>query len=613
MSDQLTRNFKIESIRADEKQEGFWATLSTEYAVPRGYGNEILLHDPNSLDLSRAPFPLVISHNTDELNIGVVEQVEIIGRKLKGFIRLGKSSRAAEILKDIKAGILTGLSIGYHILESYREGDDLYASKWAIHEVSLVSVGADPNAGIGRSFKNSYGEKTMTDEITDEKLSRSQRSVQRKATEDERERIQDIDATSNFFLDKENGLQMSENGKALLLEEKTRFIESGWGSKEFQARARDILNMYPALEKSLSKEDLPPGAIPLGGNRYRMPGGHMSPGREFSVTNLIRSVIDPRSVDAGYELEVSQELRHQTGRRGKELLVPLGRQMSQLEQRSMVAGTDAAGGHLVDTILYSDRFIDALAPQSVVLNLGITQMQDLQGDAAIPKADSNPAVNAYNLDDVDTITPADPTLDQITLSPRSLAGVTVLSHKMITQGSMDTESLVRRMLATSIGVELDRQCIQGDGIGSNITGVTNATGIGAITYPLGGAPDWANIVNLEAELTADNVSMNNVAYLIHPTMAATLKTAEVATNTGRFILENGMMNGRPVHVSTNVPAGTVLIGAWSEFVLGTWGVLALDIDPYTDFRKGNVQVRAILDYDAAVRHPEAFAVSTESS
>lgn len=169
------------------------------------------------------------------------------------------------------------------------------------------------------------------------------------------------------------------------------------------------------------------------------------------------------------------------------------------------------------------------------------------------------------------------------------------------------------MLAIVVAAELDRLSVQGDGTGSDPTGVLNVSGIGANTYPNAGSPDWADIVQTETELALDSVMMNNVAYLVGPTLAGELKTIEKATNTAQFILEGGMMNGYPVIVSANVPVKTILIGAWSEFILATWGIVEIAVDPYgTNFAKGNVSVRIILDFDINVRYPQAFAKLTEA-
>jgi HK97 family phage major capsid protein len=552
------------------------------------------LHGKDNVVFERLILSLVENHNTDEVNIGVVENLRLVGRKLKGVVRLGNSKRAEELKRDILDGIVTNLSIGYRIIQHHMQGDDLIADKWSPYECSIVAVGADPLAGIGRSY--SFGENDMTEATQKPKKSENRDATveaARKARAEERARVDAISKMAREFNEDALG---------------QRHISAGSSVDQFN---EDLL----ASVRRKSGGHFTPGSATIadeynyGSGPYVHTGGGQ---RGFSIANLIKSQLDPRGVDAGYELEVSDELKRRHGKRGSQLLVPLGRSQIPHNQRAMTVGTATAGGHLVATDLHSDQFIDALIPASTVMNLGIMQLADLQGDVAIPRADSNPGVSAYSLDSADTITPTDATLSQVTLSPRSLAATTVMSHKLVTQGSPDVEALVQQMLAAAIGAELDRQCIQGDGTGSNITGVVNVTGIGALTYANGGSPTWANVVNLESELAVDNVAMNNIAYLVHPTMAATLKTTEKASGTARFLMEDGMMNSHPVHVTTNVPAGTVLIGAWGDFILGTWGVMAIDVDIYSGFRKGDVEVRCILDYDAAVRHAQGFAVATEA-
>lgn len=68
-----------------------------------------------------------------------------------------------------------------------------------------------------------------------------------------------------------------------------------------------------------------------------------------------------------------------------------------------------------------------------------------------------------------------------------------------------------------------------------------------------------------------------------------------------------MLNGYPIHVSTHVPADTMIFGNLSELLVGNWGAIALASDPYTDFAKGTVGVRAFMPIDLAVRHVESFA------
>jgi len=86
------------------------------------------------------------------VNIGVVDALAIDGNRLRGTLRLGKSTRAGELAADIDAGIVSGVSLGYRILaHSEDEDGNVTATRWMPFEVSLVSIPADVSAGINRS------------------------------------------------------------------------------------------------------------------------------------------------------------------------------------------------------------------------------------------------------------------------------------------------------------------------------------------------------------------------------------------------------------------------------------------------------------------------------
>ncbi|WP_419661503.1 phage major capsid protein, HK97 family [Desulfosarcina variabilis str. Montpellier] len=145
------RTFQIEvgNVR-DADQRTIDATLSTTYPVKRYDGEEVLSHDPEAVDLSRAPLPLITSHDSRQLPVGVVEKLEVIDGKLKGVLRI--SSTKEEIWEDIQGGILRNLSVGYFVKSRKRTANGFLVTKWQPYECSLVAAGADPAAGIGRSI-----------------------------------------------------------------------------------------------------------------------------------------------------------------------------------------------------------------------------------------------------------------------------------------------------------------------------------------------------------------------------------------------------------------------------------------------------------------------------
>ena len=123
--------------------------VSTAAPVARDGYSEILVHTPDAIDLSRAPLPLIESHDARTVNIGVVENLKIGNGKLTGIARFGESARANELLADIRAKVVTGLSVGYEILEfDDSKNGVLTVTKFRPLEISIVSIPADINAGF---------------------------------------------------------------------------------------------------------------------------------------------------------------------------------------------------------------------------------------------------------------------------------------------------------------------------------------------------------------------------------------------------------------------------------------------------------------------------------
>ena len=153
------RNFEIDvgTIRAETRT--VQASLSSEFPVQRYDGEEVLSHDPGAVDLSRAPLPLLCSHNNGSLPVGVVEGLKVDNGKLRGTLRL--SANQEGIWKDICDGIIRNLSIGYQIIEKVKTKRGYIAKKWMPYECSLVAAPADNTVGIGRSITHKKEIKKM--------------------------------------------------------------------------------------------------------------------------------------------------------------------------------------------------------------------------------------------------------------------------------------------------------------------------------------------------------------------------------------------------------------------------------------------------------------------
>ena len=169
-----------------------------------------------------------------------------------------------------------------------------------------------------------------------------------------------------------------------------------------------------------------------------------------------------------------------------------------------------------------------------------------------------------------------------------------------------------------IAAEIDNRAINGDGTSNKITGILNVSGINSTSWASSpGVIAWGDCVELEKMLLDDKALIGtNLHYLVDPATYKAMKTTtKVSSDAGAGFLvdfENGRprLNGYPFHVSTHVPANTLIFGNFSELLVGDWGAIALASDPYTDFAKGTTGVRAFMTVDLAVRHAVSFAKST---
>lgn len=116
---------------------------------------------------------LLYNHDSDEV-IGKVLRAWIEDGKARTEVLFDDDDKSEKIWQKVRKGILKGVSVGY-MVDVWEEvesgavstsgritGPAYIATRWSIYEISIVSVPADPNVGIGRSIKTE-GDKNMED------------------------------------------------------------------------------------------------------------------------------------------------------------------------------------------------------------------------------------------------------------------------------------------------------------------------------------------------------------------------------------------------------------------------------------------------------------------
>tara|TARA_R100001443_G_scaffold47372_1_gene60022 strand:- start:173 stop:1789 length:1617 start_codon:yes stop_codon:yes gene_type:complete len=342
---------------------------------------------------------------------------------------------------------------------------------------------------------------------------------------------------------------------------------------------------------------------------------------QFSIVKAIQAQASGNWSDAGREREIHQELAGQYGQRSANgVLVP----NQSWSKRTFVAGTASAGGNLVATDVLADSFVDALRPTSVVMTAGATVLGNLTGNVSIPKRTGSSTAAWFGADDSDALSESVGTFGAIALSPKTVGSYSKYSRLMKLQATPDIENLIRQDMLEKIGTQIDIAAIAGTGSSSQPTGILSASDTTVTALGTNGAAASIDtLITLKKSVSAANADDGSCCYLINSKVESAL--SQLKDSNGAYFLnpfggELGAARfaGRRMLVSNNVPSNlskgsgsnlsAIIYGRFSDVIVATWSGVEIDIDPYTDFAKGSVGVRALTSIDVGVRHGESFGL-----
>ena len=318
--------------------------------------------------------------------------------------------------------------------------------------------------------------------------------------------------------------------------------------------------------------------------------------RSVSVQNIIQAQIAGRSL-SGAELEYNKEAEKRSGKKAQGAFIPF----DALETRATNNTTTAA--ELVAANHRPQDYIGALRSSNIVRQMGVRTLTGLSGDVVIPKFGSGLSLGWVG--EEEAVPESNMSFDAITLTPKHTGGKTEMSRQLIQQSSPDIESLIREDLSYLVAQNIDQAIIAGTGVKDPL-GILNTLGV--LT---GAIPDtWAEVLALIQLIEDQNIT--NLKWLGTSTTKTTLAGIEKSTGTGQFLYQNGQVGELPFNVSANMPANKLILGDFSQVLLGVWSEIDILVNPYAEpaYSRGGVQVRAMATCDVAVRHPKAFLVAT---
>ena len=581
--------------RANDDPEVIEFSFSSEEPVERYFGMEVLSHKSGAMNMARlnsGAAPWLWNHNPDVVLGGVEKAWQ--GNDGRGYARTrwspntrAEGSEEWKVRQNWEAGLIRNVSFMYSIdapldLKS-REGVALVTA-FTPMEVSTVSIPADASVGQGRAIGEIAAPAADQTQPPIESMEPTIdiEAVKAQAAADERSRVSSI-----------TGLCRTHAADDLA----QGLIERG--ATESDAM-KDVL---AAIGKRASQPAAPKAAQPIATGGSADIGLSDKEARSYSFLRAIRAQAFPNDRSAydaaGFEREVSAAVEQQMGVSARGYLIS-----NEVLQRDLTVGTASAAGDLVFTDARPGSFIELLRNRLALNTLGVTMLTGLNGPVAIPR--QNAGGTAYWVAEKGTLTESNPTVDQVNMTPKTLGAYTEFSRRLLLQSSIDVETMVRNELATVIALEIDRAALYGLGNTNQPQGLKLVTGINTEDFNAA-APTYAELVSMESKINADNADIGALSYVTNSTIYGGFKTTEKASSTAQFVLEpGGTVNGYGVVRSNQVATGDVFFGVWNQMLMGMWGALDLQVNPYALDTSGGVRVTALQDVDVAVRHPEAF-------
>lgn len=321
--------------------------------------------------------------------------------------------------------------------------------------------------------------------------------------------------------------------------------------------------------------------------------------KKFSLIKAINDVTNNRSLDDVAKEVVAkgvQEMRKSGLAIAGSIQLPvMETENEEMRANGVLAQTAGAGAENIATEKLD--ILEPLRANMVMSQAGATYLTGLVGNISIP---------AYTGSNVawagETAAAANGAGDwsEIKLQPHRLTAYVDVSKEFLLQDSNDAEAMLRRDIIAAIGNKLESTILGADaGTDEKPAGLFD--GVTAMTT----AVKFGDIVDAEAELDAANVS-GAYTYILSPKAKAALRTLSKDAGSGRFVLEDGEIEGSKALVSSNVAAKGMVVGDFTDYVIAQWGAIDLVCDAYTKATEGKVRLVVNAYFDAKPRRATSF-------
>jgi HK97 family phage major capsid protein len=220
---------------------------------------------------------------------------------------------------------------------------------------------------------------------------------------------------------------------------------------------------------------------------------------------------------------------------------------------------------------------------------------------------------------------------RLTLSAKKIGCLVTLPNELIRFASTATEALLRADMTKTLSLQLDYDCLYGEGSDLIIMGLVNVPNTATITPSGSNLLSPQDLFKFPSAIEANNGEFQG--WILRPELFYTFCQARAGVYNGSSVVANGqfvydqfrqlgqgfpkMLAGYPAVTTPQVSITrgngsqtTVFGGQWDDFLIAMFASIefAEATQGDTMFAQDQTVVRAILTADAAPRHPGVFGI-----
>lgn len=634
----------VQAIKSDSRtvEVAFVSEVPVSRIIDDELYYEILLCGEENVDLTRLNNgrggPVLFNHDRDKLLGAVINARMDSDRVGRATLKISQAGLGNTMWTMIEEGILNSISIGYNIYDYRIDGNNIIVTNYEIYEISLVTVPADDTVGVGRSMDHKGLRDILEEELEeaheDETLNKGEETNLEERLMEEQEGMDetrldyesyDIKETLKVDNDENGGvtnIELSDSELEEMLSKRPDLLaklqNKGVEPETIKSTdpvededQRDIGEFSDADGEAEHPEEMEDAAEKAEQERKRE---LIAIGKVLNkdVTDAITKGISV----ADFKRQLNENKNNpnvKENKMGKSVINGLIRAAAEgkpfegqrievpVSQLRATSTAPATGGALVKEV-YVDSYIDVLRANSVFAQLPIQTYSGLEGEGnlVLPKLSSDFTQMFAFIAEGANSPEVDANYEKLILKPRTFSGSVPLTRTLIK--SADTaERFTQDAMVRGAGLKLEKEILA-----QIVATAPSDTLTATITQE--------DVQNSLGKLAAANVRIENVVAIVHPSTAAILRSTIVSGNTAaKFMIEGfrfeaWLCDSVRVIESTQVAAGQIVFGDFSNVVLASWGGLTVDRDDTTLRASQGIVLRTFAYIDHAIAHEEAFLV-----